>query len=73
MYKIKLTSRYNNKPLIIYFNEGLVVSVNSDRGTEYSIIVDGKHNNGGWEVKESQKQVEKLIDEAIAIKNLGSI
>ena len=70
MNKLTLTLKDSNNPLTIYFTTNLAVCIgkNSNTNEKEIRVMDGLHNNGGWNVKESYDQVIAKIDEALSLK-----
>ena len=61
MYFIELTTESCNK-VTIFFSDKLAVVGNKKGGTR---VMDGLHNNGGWDVLETYDAVLGLISRAL--------
>ena len=67
MYSIELNLTTGNK-VTIFFNNNIAVSTSKStvdgKDVEAVRVMDGLHNNGGWSVKESYKDVIRMIKDA---------
>jgi len=64
--EVELTSGRN---LTIFFNNNIAVLDHKSkvRNENYTTVLDGLHNNGGWEVNESYEEVIEKIKKAKSI------
>ena len=70
MIKLHLTNKHGGTPLHMYLAGNFTVYQRLDerkyRANDITtVIMDGLHNNGGWHVEESVKEVNRMINEQL--------
>jgi len=67
MIKLHLTNRHGGTPLHMYLtgNFTMYERYDHDKPNAITVIMDGCHNNGGWHVEESVKEVNRMINEQL--------
>tara|TARA_R110001592_G_scaffold44190_1_gene142528 strand:- start:115 stop:321 length:207 start_codon:yes stop_codon:yes gene_type:complete len=67
MIKLHLTNRHGGTPLHMYLTGNFTMYERYDHNkpNAITVIMDGCHNNGGWHVEESVKEVNRMINEQL--------
>lgn len=67
MIKLHLTNRHGGTPLHMYLTGNFTMYERYDHNkpNAITVIMDGCHNNGGWHVEESVKEVNRMISEQL--------
>lgn len=67
MIKLHLTNKHGGTPLHMYLtgNFTMYERYDHDKPNAITVIMDGCHNNGGWHVEESVKEVNRMINEQL--------
>ena len=67
MIKLHLTNKHGGTPLHMYLTGNFTMYERYDHNkpNAITVIMDGCHNNGGWHVEESVKEVNRMISEQL--------
>ena len=67
MIKLHLTNKHGGTPLHMYLTGNFTMYERYDHNkpNAITVIMDGCHNNGGWHVEESVKEVNRMINEQL--------